>query len=54
MCAIPFDGLHKDTVSRKQLETMQAQIKDAIPTGTSFACSRQNVRIKSAAQLFLP
>lgn len=31
MCAVPFNSLHKDDLSKKQLERIQALIKKAIP-----------------------
>ena len=45
MCAVPFDGLRKDMVTTKQLEQMQAQIKDAIPTGALPSIPRQSVQL---------
>ncbi len=33
MCAVPFDGINKDSLSKKQLRKMQELIKERIPTG---------------------
>ncbi|EIE20289.1 UPF0027-domain-containing protein [Coccomyxa subellipsoidea C-169] len=33
MCAVPFDGINKDSLSKKQLRKMQELIKERVPTG---------------------
>ncbi|KAK9903997.1 hypothetical protein WJX75_002148 [Coccomyxa subellipsoidea] len=33
MCAVPFDGLYKDSLSKKELRKIQQLIKERIPTG---------------------
>lgn len=35
MCAVPFDGIDKDQLSKNQLRNIQSLIKQRIPKGVS-------------------
>jgi hypothetical protein len=43
MCAVPFNGLHKDDLKLKDLQKIQKMVKERIPTGDALvnsACKR--------------
>ena len=36
MCAVPFNGLHKDDLKLKDLQKIQKMVKESIPTGDAL------------------